>query len=203
MATARIIKKYPNRRLYDTETSTYITLAEVKDLVLQYKEFRVQDAKTGQDLTRAILLQIILEEESGGVPMFSTDMLANIIRYYGHAMQGLMGSYLERSILAFHEAQKRFQEQAKSLYGELPRMPAEAWAQFMQQGQQLPNVMGGYLEKGAKAVIDMQDELRSQALKLFSGFPYGGRADGEPPAEPRPKPRAAAKPSPRKRRKSK
>src|SRR5438034_6696071 len=161
MAAPRIIKKYPNRRLYDTETSTYITLAEVKELVLQYKDFQVQDAKTGADLTRAILLQIILEEESGGVPMFSTDMLANIIRYYGHAMQGLMGSYLERSILAFHEAQKRFQTQAQSLYGELPKMPAEALAQFMQPGQ-IPNVMGGYLEKGAKAVIDMQDELRSQ-----------------------------------------
>src|SRR4051812_42397245 len=69
MATPRIIKKYPNRRLYDTETSTYITLAEVKDLVMQYKEFQVQDAKSGEDLTRSILLQIILEEESGGVPM--------------------------------------------------------------------------------------------------------------------------------------
>jgi polyhydroxyalkanoate synthesis repressor PhaR len=185
---ARIIKKYPNRRLYDTETSAYITLAEVKELVLQYKEFQVQDAKTGDDLTRAILLQIILEEESGGVPMFSTDMLANIIRYYGHAMQGLMGSYLERSIITFHEAQKRFQEQTKTLYGELPRMPAEAWTQFIQQGQQMPNVMGGYLEKGAKAVIDMQDELRNQALKLFSGFPYApGEQEGEA-AKPAPKP---------------
>jgi polyhydroxyalkanoate synthesis repressor PhaR len=175
MSAPRIIKKYPNRRLYDTETSTYITLTEVKELVLQYKDFQVQDAKTGHDLTRAILLQIILEEESGGVPMFSTDMLSNIIRYYGHAMQGLMGSYLERSIFAFHEAQKRFQANASSLYGEMPRMPAEAWTQFMQQGQQIPNVMGGYLEKGAKAVIDMQEELRSQALKLFSGFPYSAQ----------------------------
>src|SRR5262249_22476525 len=185
----RIIKKYPNRRLYDTETSTYITLADVKDLVLQYKDFQVQDAKTGEDLTRSILLQIILEEESGGVPMFSTDMLANIIRYYGHAMQGLMGSYLERSIHAFHEAQKRFQEQAQSIYGDLPKMPADAW------GQQIPNVMGGYLEKGAKAVIDMQDELRSQALKLFSGFPYSAGADGAAPEE---KPKAKAKPASRK-----
>src|ERR1051325_513722 len=146
MANPRIIKKYPNRRLYDTETSAYITLAEVKALVLQYKEFQVQDAKTGDDLTRAILLQIILEEESGGVPMFTTDMLANIIRYYGHSMQGLRGSYLERSIIAFHEAQKRFQAQAQAVYGELPKIPAEAWAQFMQQGQQVPNLMGGYLE---------------------------------------------------------
>jgi len=159
--------------------------------VLQYKDFQVQDAKTGHDLTRAILLQIILEEESGGVPMFSTDMLSNIIRYYGHAMQGLMGSYLERSIFAFHEAQKRFQSQASTLYGEIPRMPAEAWTQFMQQGQQIPNVMGGYLEKGAKAVIDMQEELRSQALKLFSGFPYAaGNGAEAPPAAEAEKPKA-------------
>ncbi len=184
MATPRIIKKYPNRRLYDTETSTYITLAEVKDLVLGYKEFIVQDAKSGDDLTRAILLQIILEEESGGLPMFSQDMLANIIRYYGHAMQGLMGSYLERSIFAFHEAQKRFQEQTQTIYGELPKSP------FV-PGQPFPNVMGGYLEKGAKAVIDMQEELRTQALRLFSGFPYAANSDGEPPAAEKPPAKAA------------
>ena len=100
MASPRIIKKYPNRRLYDTETSSYITLAEVKELVLQYKDFQVQDAKSGENLTRSILLQIILEEESGGVPMFSTDMLANIIRYYGHAMQGLMGKVGFKGTLA-------------------------------------------------------------------------------------------------------
>ena len=190
MAAPRIIKKYPNRRLYDTETSAYITLAEVKELVLQYKEFQVQDAKTGDDLTRAILLQIILEEESGGVPMFTTNMLANIIRYYGHAMQGLMGSYLERSIGAFHEAQKRFQQQAQSVYGDLPRMPAEAWTEFVSQQQKIPNVMGGYLEKGAKAVIDMQEELRNQALKLFSGFPYSAAQPSEGPEEPRQAPEA-------------
>ena len=181
MASSRIIKKYPNRRLYDTETSTYITLAEVKDLVLQYKDFQVQDAKTGEDLTRAILLQIILEEESGGVPMFSTDMLANIIRYYGHAMQGLMGSYLERSIMAFHEAQKRFQEQAQTQ--PWPFIPG-----------QMPNVMGGYLEKGAKAVIDMQDELRNQALKLFSGFPYSAAGNESAAAQEKARPKAAKPP---------
>ncbi|MEO5692767.1 MAG: polyhydroxyalkanoate synthesis repressor PhaR [Usitatibacter sp.] len=193
MPSPRIIKKYPNRRLYDTETSTYITLAEVKDLVLGYKDFQVLDAKSGNDLTRSILLQIILEEESGGVPMFSQDMLANIIRYYGHAMQGLMGSYLERSIFAFHEAQKRFQEQAQSVYGELPKVPFIA-------GQPMPNVMGAYLEKGAKAVIDMQEDLRNQALKLFSGFPYSTGMVATPPEDqPVPeekivKPKVARKP---------
>jgi len=193
MASPRIIKKYPNRRLYDTETSAYITLAEVKELVLGYKEFQVQDAKSGEDLTRSILLQIILEEESGGVPMFSTPMLANIIRYYGHAMQGLMGSYLERSISTFHEAQKRFQDQAQSIYGELPKMPF-----IPVPGQAVPNVMGDYLEKGAKAVIDMQEELRSQAFKLFSGFPYGaGGAPGAAPrAEPAAPPEEPARPRP-------
>jgi polyhydroxyalkanoate synthesis repressor PhaR len=183
MPSPRIIKKYPNRRLYDTETSTYITLAEVKELVLGYKDFQVQDAKSGEDLTRSILLQIILEEESGGVPMFSSDMLANIIRYYGHAMQGLMGSYLERSIHTFHEAQKRFQEQAQTIYGELPKMP------FI-PGQPMPPAMGGYLEKGAKAVIDMQEELRTQALKLFAGFPYAANSDSEPAAPEKPKAQA-------------
>jgi len=201
MSEPRIIKKYPNRRLYDTETSAYITLAEVKDLVLGYKEFQVQDAKTGEDLTRAILLQIILEEESGGVPMFTEPMLANIIRYYGHAMQGLMGSYLERSIGAFHEAQKRFQEQASSLYGEIPKNPFIPGAAAPGQ---IPNVMGGYLEKGAQAVIDMQEELRRQALKLFSGFPYAaGSEEGaqQPAAKPAPKARAAStrKPRPKKK----
>jgi polyhydroxyalkanoate synthesis repressor PhaR len=192
MPTPRVIKKYPNRRLYDTETSTYITLTEVKELVLGYKDFIVSDAKTGDDLTRSILLQIILEEESGGVPMFSSDMLSNIIRYYGHAMQGLMGSYLERSIFAFHEAQKRFQSQATTLYGELPKMP-------LVPGQAVPQAMGGYLEKGAKAVIDLQEELRSQALKLFSGFPYAANSEGETPAADKPKPKAEArKAAPRK-----
>ena len=131
--------------------------------------------------------------------MFSTDMLANIIRYYGHAMQGLMGTYLERSIHAFHEAQKRFQEQSQSLYGDLPK-PGEAWTQAA-SGQQIPNMMGGYLEKGAKAVIDMQEELRNQALKLFSGFPYAGAPAAEaakPRARAAAKPKAARKPRTRK-----
>src|SRR5436190_22792799 len=89
----RILKQYPNRRLYDTQTSSYITLADVKKMVLEGQDFVVRDAKTSDDLTRSILLQIILEEETGGVPMFSSQMLAQIIRFYGHAMQGMMGPY--------------------------------------------------------------------------------------------------------------
>jgi polyhydroxyalkanoate synthesis repressor PhaR len=102
----RLIKKYPNRRLYDTQTSSYITLTDVKQLVLDADEFTVVDAKTNEDLTRSILLQIILEEEANGVPMFSSSVLAQIIRYYGHAMQGMMGSYLEKNVQAFTDIQK-------------------------------------------------------------------------------------------------
>jgi len=173
---ARIIKKYPNRRLYDTETSAYITLAEIKQFVLSYESFMVQDARSGEDLTRNILLQIILEEESGGVPMFSADMLANIIRYYGHSMQGLMGSYLERSIGAFHEAQKKFQEQSSTLYGNVQNLKPDAWAQIipgLNAGKTAANPMGEFIEKSASSVIGMQDELRKQAMQMFSTFPYG------------------------------
>ncbi len=101
----RIIKKYPNRRLYDTDTSSYITLTEIKQLVMESESLQVLDAKTGEDLTRSILLQIILEEESNGSPMFTAPVLANVIRFYGHAMQGLMGGYLEKNMQALMEMQ--------------------------------------------------------------------------------------------------
>ena len=107
-STERLIKKYPNRRLYDTQTSSYITLTDVKQLVLDADEFTVVDAKTSEDLTRSILLQIILEEEANGAPMFSSAVLAQIIRYYGHAMQGMMGSYLEKNVQAFTDIQNKF-----------------------------------------------------------------------------------------------
>lgn len=200
---ARIIKKYPNRRLYDTETSAYITLSDVKQFVLENQTFEVQDARSGENLTRSILLQIILEEESGGVPMFSSDMLANIIRYYGHSMQGLMGSYLERSIGAFHEAQRKFQEQTQSIYGNLgsaggkavPAFDPQAWTKLIQgAGGTVPAMMSEYLEKSASNVIGMQDELRKQAMQMFSTFPYNpmqAAQGGEPPAEDGAEPKPA------------
>jgi polyhydroxyalkanoate synthesis repressor PhaR len=101
----RVIKKYPNRRLYDTDTSSYITLTEIKQLVMGSEQFVVRDAKTNEDLTRSILLQIILEEEANGSPMFTVPVLANIIRFYGHAMQGMMGGYLEKNMQALMDLQ--------------------------------------------------------------------------------------------------
>src|SRR5690349_23384429 len=126
----RVLKKYPNRRLYDTKISSYITLADVKSMVLSGVDFEVRDAKTGEDLTRSILLQIILEEETGGVPIFSAPMLSQIIRFYGHAMQGMMGSYLEKNLQTFTEIQARFAEQAKGLYEPSAQTP-EMWSQFL------------------------------------------------------------------------
>ena len=110
MTTERIIKKYPNRRLYDTELSRYITLADVRALVMQGTPFRVLDTANEADLTRSILLQIMLEEETGGEPLFSANMLAQIIRFYGGTMQGMFAHYLEQSLDAFARQQQHLAE---------------------------------------------------------------------------------------------
>jgi polyhydroxyalkanoate synthesis repressor PhaR len=170
---ARLIKKYPNRRLYDTRTSTYITLSDVKELVLKHEEFRVVDAKTGDDLTRSILLQIILEEEAGGAPMFTSDLLAQMIRFYGNAMQGMMGQYLENNITAFADMQKKLQEQAKHLYGDNAAMSKDMWAQFLNfQGPAMQSMMGTYVEQSQKMFQQMQDNIQEQTRKMFSGFQF-------------------------------
>ncbi len=108
MSETRIIKKYPNRRLYDTEVSSYITLEDVRRLVLEHVDFCVQDAKSKRDITRSILLQIILEREEDGEPIFSEPVLQEIIRFYGDSMQGMMSSYLEKSLELFVEQQDKW-----------------------------------------------------------------------------------------------
>ena len=169
----RIIKKYPNRRLYDTETSSYITLADVKKLVLDQVDFKVEDAKTHEELTRSILLQIILEEETEGAPMFSSDMLSQIIRFYGNAMQGMMGSYLEKNIHTFIEMQKRLQDQSRQMYGGNAMLGADAWNEFIKmQGPAMQGLMGTYLEQSASAFMEMQQQLQSQTRNLFGNFPF-------------------------------
>jgi len=173
MAQLRLIKKYPNRRLYDTRTSSYITLSDVKELVVNQEEFQVVDAKTGEDLTRAILLQIILEEESGGAPMFTVDLLSQMIRFYGNAMQGMMGKYLENNIHAFTDLQSKLQEHAKSIYGENNPMSRDLWAQFLNfQGPALHSMMGAYIDQSKKMFSQMQEQVESQTRNLFSGFQF-------------------------------
>lgn len=120
MAAARIIKKYPNRRLYDTEISSYITLEEVRQLVLTGTPFEVHDAKTGEDLTRSVLLQIIAEHEQHGQPMFSANLLSQIIRFYGDSMQGFVGGYLENSLQIFLDQQHKFRAQLNEMLGQTP-----------------------------------------------------------------------------------
>ena len=160
----RTLKKYPNRRLYDTRSSSYITLADVKQMVLGGDAFEVRDAKTGEDLTRSILLQIILEEESGGVPMFTAQTLSQIIRFYGHAMQGVMGTMLEKNMSAFAELQAQFLLQSKGLYDPTQLSP-EVWTQFLSaQPAALQGLMGSYVEQSKTLFEQMQ-----QASGLFPG----------------------------------
>lgn len=120
MAETRVIKKYPNRRLYDTEISSYITLEDVRQLICDGEKFEVVDAKSGEDLTRTVLLQIIAEHEEKGQPIFSTELLTQIIRFYGDALQGFMGNYLERSMQLFLEQQSQFRSQLSNLMGQTP-----------------------------------------------------------------------------------
>ena len=153
----RAIKKYPNRRLYDTKTSSYITLTEVKDMVMACENFLVVDAKTGEDLTRSILLQIILEEETAGVPMFSTQSLAQIIRFYGHTMQGLMGNYLEQNIQSFIDLQGRLTENSV----------------INLQNPLMQNFMGGYIEQTQNMFTQMQEQMSKQAETLIGNLGAG------------------------------
>lgn len=155
----RAIKKYPNRRLYDTQSSSYVTLAEVKRLVMDGIPMVVRDAKTGEDLTRSILLQIILEEESAGVPMFSEAVLSNIIRFYGHAMQGYMGSYLENHVQSFMDWQSKLGANSQSL-------SPEVWAQFMKwQNPMMQNMFSGLANPSQNVVSQMQEQMQKQIQK--------------------------------------
>ncbi|MBA4108633.1 MAG: polyhydroxyalkanoate synthesis repressor PhaR [Leptothrix sp. (in: Bacteria)] len=161
-AGVRAIKKYPNRRLYDTQTSSYITLVDVKDMVLACENFVVLDAKSGDDLTRSILLQIILEEETGGVPMFSSQALAQIIRFYGNTMQGLMGNYLEKNIQSFIDLQARLTDSSVvNLQAPLMQAPL------------MQNFMGGYMEQSRQMFTQMQEQMSKQAETLLGNFGTG------------------------------
>ena len=171
----RLIKKYPNRRLYDTKTSSYITLADVKQMVQKNEDFQVLDAKTNEDLSRQILLQIILDEESGGMPMFSSDLLSQMIRSYGSAMQGFMGTYLEKNLEGFQQMQKALQDQSQKLYGDSARSPNEVWTQFMNmQGPAMQGLMQAYMEQSQKMFAQFQEQMQGQARNMFTGFQFPG-----------------------------
>ncbi len=125
MSDLRIIKKYPNRRLYDTAISSYITLHDIKELVMTYTPFKVVDAKSDEDLTRSTLLQIIAEEEEKGAPIFGTEILLHCIRMYGDSMQAMAGRFLEQSMKLFETTRKDATDPVKAMWQANPM-------QFMQ-----------------------------------------------------------------------
>jgi polyhydroxyalkanoate synthesis repressor PhaR len=163
----RLIKKYPNRRLYDTQTSTYVTLVDIKGLVMASEAFKVVDAKTEDDLTRNILMQIILEEEACGSPVFSSQMLSQIIRFYGNSMQGLMGNYLEKTMQSFVDIHGTLSNQSKGVTS-----GTDAWAQAMNmQNPMMQGLMGNYMEQSKDLFMKMQEQMQS-SQSLFKGFPF-------------------------------
>jgi len=117
MSEPRVIKKYPNRRLYDTVESRYITLADIRRLVVERVDFVVIDKKTQSDITRAILLQVIAEQEHSSDPVLSRDFLSQVIRSYGGQLQGVVGSYLEQSLRLFSAQQREVRERVRQFAG--------------------------------------------------------------------------------------
>lgn len=156
----RLIKKYPNRRLYDIETSSYITIQEVKAIVVKGELLKVVDAKTNEDLTRSIFLQILLEEEAVGLPLFSEAALANMIRFYGHSMQALMGNYLENNIQHFCNFQKQMTDQSQPLSPDM-------WAQFLiSPSTAVQSLMGNYSQQSNQLFAQMQEQMiKAMGLK--------------------------------------
>jgi polyhydroxyalkanoate synthesis repressor PhaR len=164
MSEPRIIKKYPNRRLYDTEESRYITLADVRRLVTDKVNFVVIDKKSGQDITRTILLQVISEQEQTGEPIMSRDFLSHVIRSYGGAMQGLVGGYLEQSLKLFMSQQQQLRDRVRDMVGVDP-----------------VGVVAGIAQKNFQRWKNIQEEI-------FRTFVSSGRSD-EDSAQGESKPR--------------
>ena len=160
----RIIKKYPNRRLYDTLTSSYVTLSEVKRLVMEAAPLLVVDAKSNEDITRSILLQIILEEETCGVPMFSEPALVNIIRFYGQIMQGFMGDYLEKNMQSFMDLQIE-------MAGKQNPPTPEIWQKMLTMNSPvMQSLVQSYAEKSREAFQKMKDQMDQQTLQVLEAM---------------------------------
>jgi polyhydroxyalkanoate synthesis repressor PhaR len=165
----RVIKKYPNRRLYDTRTSSYITLVDVKKMVLLGEHFAVQDAKTEVDLTRSVLLQIILEEEAGGLPMFSAVALAQMIRFHGHAMQSVMGTFFEKNLQLMADMQNRMVVDPLTA-GSPVSIDSEIWAKMLStQTSTIPDVVTPYLDQSRQIFTQLQNQMEKQAQAFLGG----------------------------------
>ena len=166
-AKSRIIKKYPNRRLYDTLHSTYVTLFDIKGLVMSNIPFHVVDAKTGDDITRSILMQIILEEEAGGQPILSKQSLLKMIRFYGNSLQGMMAPFLEQNLNQFIELQNQYVVHCQKIGG---LASPETWVSFVnkQNSAEFTHPMSFLFETGSKIL----EQIQSQSSGVINSFPF-------------------------------
>jgi polyhydroxyalkanoate synthesis repressor PhaR len=166
----RIIKKYQNRRLYDTATSTYIVLDDIRQIIVDGELVKVIDVKSEQEVTRSVLLQIILEEEVNGIPMFSDEFLFQIIRFYGKSFQSSLSPFLEQGVDLFRKMQKQFYEQIRDVYGK-EKLPSgvELWKGYIQQ--QTPQIEASikeYVDNSTNAFLKMQEHLQHQTENMLS-----------------------------------
>jgi polyhydroxyalkanoate synthesis repressor PhaR len=168
-----VIKKYANRRLYNTGTSTYVTLEDLAEMVKKGEDFSVQDAKTGEDITHPVLTQIIFElENKEGQNMLPIPFLRQLISFYGDQMQMIVPSFLEQSMIAFAKEQERFREQMKSAFGKSPM-----------DMMKITTPMKAIEEQARRNI-----EMFQNAMRMFTPFPNAPQ-----PAEPEPAPKAGEK----------
>lgn len=142
MSARRVIKKYANRRLYDTEASKHVTLTGIRNLIVEGLDIQILDDTSGEDITRALLLQIIVEQEQSESPLLPEVLLAQLIRFYGNPMQNMMGDYLLKSVGAFLTHQENVKSQMQTILSntpmdtmqELMRQNMSAWESMLGSG---------------------------------------------------------------------
>lgn len=177
----RIIKKYQNRRLYDTETSSYVILEDIKGMILNGDTLKVVDLKTNEDVTRSILLQIVLEEEIKGVPMFSDEFLYQVICFYGKALQPSLSPFLEQGVELFRKMQKKFYEQIRDANGKDQRSSGvELWKEFMHQhGPLIEEVIRDQVQTSTSVFLKMQEQIQAQTRSIFDyiQFPFNSKRE--------------------------
>lgn len=177
--SVRVIKKYQNRRLYDLSTSTYVVLEDIKQMIMDGEIIQVIDAKSEQDVTRTVLMQVILEEEVNGVPIFSNDFLFQIIRFYGKAFQSSLSPFLEQGVDLFRRMQKKFYEEIRDVYGkDKLNSGAELWREFMEkQGPEIEKSIKTQMQNNASVFLQMQEQLQQQTRQIldYMQFPFTSR----------------------------
>jgi len=175
MSEPRVIKKYPNRRLYDTVESRYITLADIRRLVTDKVDFVVIDKKSQEDITRPILLQVIAEQEHLGEPLMSQDFLSQVIRSYGGAMHSFVGSYLEQSLRLLSSQQQQVRDHMRGAIGAdafdsiaaLTQQNLERWRSMQEdvfRAMSVHSTMGSPVNRGKDRDDDGADEAHEKRV---------------------------------------